>query len=101
MALSETLVYIFLMLIGFGFLYFSFKRKQAIAYPFLATVIFSATILYGGSIPFQVDNNGAVIGTSANVVLTGVSLLFTFIALIFALKKGFELFGLKPTREDF
>ena len=101
MALSETLIYFFMMFLGIAMLYLNYKRKEAIAYPFMAFIIFGASILYGGAIPFSVDSAGATVGTTANVVLTGISLLFTFLALIMGFMKGFELFGWKGKKDTF
>lgn len=91
MVLAETLTALFLIILGLGALYISYKR-DAVMWAVLATVLFLANGIYSGSIPFSTDAVGAVIGTSANAVLLGVNLLFALFALIRCFYIAFEMF---------
>lgn len=84
-ALPETLICLSIMLIGFVSLYVSYRREQAILWPILSVLIFLVNMLYAYSIPFSVNASGEVIGTSANVVLSGICLMFACIALLKAI----------------
>lgn len=89
--LAETLLGIFMFLIGFGMLYLGFRR-DAVMWHILAAIIFIVSVMYGMSIPFVVDASGAVMGGAGNVMFSGVSLIFFVIALIFSVEKAFGFF---------
>lgn len=91
-AISETLLCFFVFLIGIFSLYMSYRRKGAIIWPFLSVVMFLINVLYSYSIPFSVDASGAIIVTSTNVVLSGVSLIFVCIALLRTVFIAFSFF---------
>ena len=86
--LSMVAIDLFIMIIGFVMLYISFKRS-AVVWSIIAAIPFGTNILYSGTIPFQTDASGAVIGTSANYLLTGINLLFCFLSLAFAVYYAF------------
>jgi len=81
---------IFSWIVGFTCLYLGFKR-DAILWYIIAAIIFLVTSLYGMTIPFNVDSSGQVIGTSANYMITGLSLIFFVISFLFALKYAFYI----------
>lgn len=87
MALAETLVCIFIFLCGIGTLWLSKKREFALGYPIVSAAIFLGNTLYSASIPFATNASGEVVGTSANIALISINLIFFFIALIIALKR--------------
>ena len=92
MVLAETLISIFIFTLGGGALYLSFKKKQAIAYPALATGFFIIDTFYSATIPFKVNSStGAVIGTSANIALAGISFLFLLISFIWLIRVIFNI----------
>ena len=92
MVLAETLVCLFILIIGFISLYISYRREGAIIWPFLSVMIFLVNMLYAYSIPFAVNGSGEVVPTSANVVLAGICMMFAFIALLKTLFIGFSFF---------
>jgi len=96
--LSMTFVAMFLLLVGIGFMAVSIKRS-AFLWSLLATVIFSVNIVYSGTIPFQTDSTGAVIGNAANVVLSGVNLLFCLVSLAFTIYYG--IWAFRGTRDEY
>jgi hypothetical protein len=92
MVLAETLLCFLILLVGVICLYVSFQRKEAIIWPFLSVVLFLVGTLYSYSIPFSVNASGAVIGTSTNVVLSGVNLMFAFLSLLWTINIAFRMF---------
>ena len=92
MALEYVVLEIFFMFIGFGSLYLCFKR-DAIFWAILATIIFISGVYFGVSIPFSTDISGAVIPTSANIMLTGVCLIFAFFSLFRSVYMAIMFFG--------
>ena len=87
MALAETLVAIFLFLCGVGTLYLTKKREFALGYPIVSAAIFLGNTLYSATIPFATNANGEVIGTSANIALISINLIFFFIALLASISR--------------
>lgn len=92
MVLAETIVALAIMLIGFVSLYISYRREEAIIWPFLSVMIFLVSTLYAYSIPFSVSGSGEVIPTSSNVVLSGVCLMFACIGLLKTIYLAFLFF---------
>lgn len=90
---SMVYVAIFAMLIGFVSLFIALKR-DGLMWSVLATVVFLSNVLYSSGIPFEVNAVGQLVGTSANFILIGISLIFTFISLFLSFKFGFELLDL-------
>jgi hypothetical protein len=94
MVMAELELAIFAMVIGLGSLYLAFRRQEketaTILWPVISAVIFIGMVLYSGTIPFSVDASGAVIGTSANIMLIGVNLIFFFISLIYSIHVAFQ-----------
>ena len=91
MATAETFTVIFVMIVSFGCLALSFKR-DAIMWAVIATVIFTANVLFSAAIPYSVNAQGEVIGTAANVILTGVNLLFAFVSLFRSVYIAYNIF---------
>lgn len=91
MVLEQVVVSLFTMLVGFGFLYLTYKRN-AVAWSILATIVFVTNVAYGASIPFRIDSAGTTLLSGGNFVLAGISLIFAFISLIFSVAFAFELF---------
>lgn len=85
MSLAEVVVAVFMMIVGIGALYLSFRRN-AIVWSIISTVIFSVMVIQTLTIPFSSDV------TTTNILLSGVCLLFTFIALLKSIVLGFEIF---------
>lgn len=94
-ALAEIIVCITIMLFGGLCLYISSKKPDAVGYPVIATVVFMTNIAYSGTIPFSTDLSGAVVGTSSNIMLMGLNLILTTIALFLSVYKGFHVFTQK------
>lgn len=90
---SMVYVAIFAMLVGFVSLFIALKR-DGLMWSVLATVVFLSNVLYSSGIPFEVNAVGQLVGTSANFILIGISLIFTFISLFLSFKFGFELLDL-------
>jgi len=91
MGFEYVATYIFLMLVGFGSLYLGFKR-EAVAWHFIATILFIVSTIYSMTIPFVTNASGEVIGSPANIVLSGVALIFVVIGLLFSFKQATDLF---------
>ena len=86
--LSETIIALFGMVIGFAAMYLSFERQREYAtvmWAPIACILFLVTMLYSMTIPFSTDASGAVVGTSANMVLAGFNLLFFCISLVYSI----------------
>lgn len=94
MATGEALIVMVLMIIGMIFLYLAWKRK-AVMWGILSTVLFLVLIIYSMTIPFNEQIiNGEIqnVGSTTNIVLAGIFMMFGFISLIFSFKLGMEFF---------
>ena len=92
MALEYVVLEVFFMLIGFGSLYLNFKR-EAVFWSILATIIFVTGVYFGITIPFSLDASGGLLMTSANVMLSGVNLIFAFFSLFRSVYMAIMFFG--------
>jgi len=89
MVLSETLISIFVSIVGFANYYLAYKRK-AIMWSVIGTTLFAANVAMSGSIPFSTDASGYIIGTGFNYGLMGFNLLFAFFGLIYSIHLAFD-----------
>ena len=91
MVLAETIVCLFTLAVGMGSLYLGYKR-EAVAWYFIAMVVFAVSGIYSMTIPFVTNSSGQVLGSPTNIVLSGISWIFLTIALLFGFKESMELF---------
>ena len=90
--LAETMVGFIIFLVGVVALYVSHKR-DAVMWSIMACVLFIANILYVASIPFASPTaSGVFVGSTANIMLIGLNLIFTTYALIRSVYLSFQLF---------
>ena len=89
--LSMVFVFLLISAVSFAFMYLALKRKGCI-WAIIATVLFTVNTTYANTIPFVTDSSGAIIGNSANIVLSGFSFLFVFMCLLLSVYYGFHAF---------
>jgi len=88
--LASVEAFVFASLVAFGCLYVAFRRR-AVMWSVIATIIFFINTVVAMGIPFKTDSAGNVIGTGMNIVLSGISMLFGFLALMVSVIFAFEL----------
>ena len=79
-----------MLFISLGLTWLGLQRK-AFLWHFLAAALFFILAVYGFTIPYEVNASGQVVGTSANILFSGFSLLGFFFNLFFTVKRAFEL----------
>lgn len=90
-AIAEAVSIIFMMIVGFGTLYLSFRR-DAVVWAIISAVLFGITALVGLSAPFLVNLSEQTMETPINYLLFGTSLIFSFIGVLQSVRLAFRLF---------
>jgi hypothetical protein len=90
MAMGVIEVILFVMIVAFGSLMMSFKRK-AFVWSMIAAVLFLVTAVSGLSAPIVTDASGNFVASSANILVFGLCLLFGVIGLLYSFVLGISI----------